>query len=170
MLAPVVTANHVVVSEVYYDVDGLHGDEPAHEWIELHNPTATPVSLEGWSIIDTSGSIDVIPTGVVLAANGYVILAATTTLPTYWTVPADVPLVNLGSALGNGLGNLGDSLILRDSATTTVDALSWGTDTSIFDPGVVDVVSGHSIARDHAGVDTDLAGDWIDREDPTFGF
>ena len=170
MLLPVVTANHVVISEVYYDVDGLHGDEPAHEWIELHNPTATPVALENWSIIDTASSVDVIPSGVIIAAHGYVLLAATTTLPSFWSIQQDVPVVNLASSLGNGLGNVGDSLVLRNSATTTVDAISWGTDTSIFSPAIIDVISGHSIARNVAGVDTDATIDWIDREVPTLGF
>lgn len=161
--------DHIVMSEVYYDVDATHGAETWHEWIELYNPTGAPVDLSGWSIIDTSGSVDTIPDGTTIPAGGYVVLAASSTLPNFWTIPAGAVLVNMGGSLGNALGNTGDSVMLRNVALVTVDALSWGTDVTVFATPAADVAEGHSLARSPVGTDTDLAADWVDREVPTPG-
>lgn len=167
-VTPANLAKHVVLSEVYYDVDATHGTE-SHEWVELHNPTLSPVSLAGWSILDGSGSVDTIPSGVIIGAGSYVILAATTTLPNYWTFPAGVLIVNFGSPIGNGLSNDGDAVTLRDTSLLAVDALSWGNNTSVFVNSITDVAEGSSIARVPVSVDTDTASDWIEDTTPSPG-
>lgn len=166
---PPPSLNHIVITEVYYDVDATHGAETTHEWIELYNPTAAPVALDGWSIVDTSGSVDTIPDGTTVPAGGYIVLAASSTLSNFWTIPAGAVLVNMGGSLGNALGNTGDSLILRNVALATVDALSWGSDVTVFATPAPDVAEGHSLARSPVGADTDVAADWVDREVPTLG-
>lgn len=48
-------ANHVVVNEVHIDSQsGTGGSED--DWVELHNPTASLVSLDGWSLQKFSSS------------------------------------------------------------------------------------------------------------------
>jgi hypothetical protein len=161
--------DHVLISEVYYDVDDLHGaSEPGFEWVELYNPTSEDVDLMGWSIGDAALS-DALPDGTIIEAHSFLILAATTTLSDFWDIPTTTPVVNLGGAIGNGLGNAGDALALTDGALTIVDALSWGSDISVFDPAAVDVSEGSSLARSALDVDTDTAIDWVERDIPTPG-
>lgn len=166
---PELTLDHVVISEVYYDTDATHGSEPANEWVELYNPTNGAINLAGWSVVDAATSTDVISSAVSIAAHGFVILTASSTLGNFWTIPGGVPIVNFGGTVGNGLGNSGDSLRLLNAASTTVDALSWGTNTTVFSPSVSDVDAGHSLARDPLTVDTNTAADWLDRMTPTPG-
>lgn len=166
---PEPSVGHVLISEVYYDVDSAHGSEPAHEWVELYNPTGAAVVLDGWSVVDTSGSVDMLPAGTTIPAQGFIVLAASSTLRDFWSIPQQVAVINLGGSLGNALGNTNDAFMLKNQASTTVDALSWGTDTTAFDPAAPDAAEGHSLARLSLDVDTDAAADWVDREVPTPG-
>jgi len=61
--------------------------------------------------------------------------------------------------------------LFDEVASTTVDAVSWGTNTTAFSPSVptVDVNTGHSIARTDDTIDTDSAADWEELETPTPG-
>lgn len=158
LLTPVTTygtaANHVLISEVLYDPDAA---EPGAEWIELLNPTAAAIDLGGWTIQDNAGA-DTLPAAtlapgqrLVIAANGADFLAAN---PGF-----SGAMVSLGSPLGNGLSNSGDRLTLLDAGGAAVDALSYGSDSSIFSPSCPDVPEGQSLARLDSG-DTDAAGDW----------
>ncbi len=50
-------------------------DGNSDDWLELHNPTAAPVSLTGWRISDTDPTPTefIFPTGYSLAANGRIV-------------------------------------------------------------------------------------------------
>ena len=52
------------------------------------------------------------------------------------------------------LSNSGDDLLILNSEDLPVDALSWGSSSSAFDPSVADVAEGHSLARLPAGQDS----------------
>lgn len=160
---------HLLISEVYYDIDGTHGAEPSYEWIEIYNPTDSAVDISGWTIEDVASS-DIVPGGATIAAGGYLVLTPTDSLGDFWTIPAGAVVVDMGSSLGNGLGNSGDALILRNVADELVDSVSWGAATPVFEPpSAPDVPAGHSLARSALDVDTDTAADWEDREVPTPG-
>lgn len=169
---PVVpTLDHIVMSEVYYDPDAAHGTEgnnDANEWVELYNPTDSEVDISGWRLVDGSTS-DVLPATTTIAARGYLLIVATSSTEGFWDVPTTTPVVNLGSAIGNGLGNASDELFLQMADQTDVDAVSWGTNVSAFDPAAPDIADGHSLARTDEDTDTDTAADWVDREVPTPG-
>ncbi len=161
---------HVVISEVYYDVDMAHGTEPANEWVELYNGTESSVDVGGWTIGDTNSPMtDRIPATTLIPAGGFIILTASSTTASFWTIPADVAVINIGSPLGNGLGNDGDTVFLKN-AGVTVDALSYGSTTpSVFNPPAPDVAEGHSLARINLTSDTDTASDFEDRAIPSPG-
>ncbi len=157
-------ANHLLISEVVYDPPG---EEPGGEWIELLNPTAAPVILAGWLLRDGI-SQDALP-DYTLAPGAYVVVATNAA-----TFRAAYPayaggLIDLGSPIGNGLSNSGDALLLLDPAGAAVDALSYGSDASVFAPACPDVREGHSLARVPPGRDTDTAADWIDQPVPDPG-
>ncbi len=156
----------VVINEVLYDADSDVPDADA-EWIEIYNGSDQPVDLAGWSLRDATAQVDVLPAFVV-PAHGFAIVATTDAVTKeYPDVAARVAI--LGGRIGNGLGNDGDRLYLADAAGAVVDAISWGKDTSVFDPPVGDVPSGHSIEREFAGVDSNSVEDFVDNERPSPG-
>jgi len=63
----------VVISEFMAsnDLTILDGNGDSSDWIELYNPTAAPISLDGWFLTDKTGNLDKwrIP-DVTLAASG----------------------------------------------------------------------------------------------------
>lgn len=156
--------DHLLISEVVYDPPGA---EPDGEWVELFNPTAAAVSLAGWLLKDGNAQ-DALPDHTI-PPGGYVVVATSAAAfraayPTY-----SGALLDLGSPIGNGLSNSGDALMLVDAAGVTVDALSYGTNTSVFMPPCPDVAEGHSLARVPPTRDTDTAADWIDQPVPDPG-
>lgn len=88
------------------------------EFVELHNRSASPVDLTGWSIDgDTSF---VFPSGTTLPAGGYLAVAHN---------PAELqslhPGANLTGPLNGKLSNSGGRVILRDPAGNPADAFTW---------------------------------------------
>lgn len=152
----------VLISEVYYSVDVPHGNKPANEWIELYNGTQGAVALGGWKIEDSTAS-DVIPSGTILAPGKFLVISAATSTRGFWGLPSTVQFVSLGDALGDGLSNTGDKIVLRNASGAIVDAVSWGTNTSVMQPPVPVVSYGESMSRSTISRDTDTASDWTAR-------
>lgn len=165
---------NLLITEVLYDLTNStttpQGAEPGNEWVELFNGTNADINLSGYFIADAS-STDALP-NVVLPAGEYAVITSSSTTATFWDIPNGAVVVVLSSTIGqNGLTNTGDAVFLRNAASTTVDAVSWGTNTTAFSPSVptVSVNSGQSIAREDDTVDTNTAGDWESRVTPTPG-
>ena len=166
-LSPLIGASSstLLISEVLYDPLGT---EPNGEWIEIFNNTSSPIELTDWAISDNL-STDVISPTVTIPAGGCMVVAASEDFYTnYPDFTGDIVFVADGR-IGNGLGNTGDRLILKDSEGTVIDQMSYGTDTTAFHPACPDVAAGHSLERSPANVDTDTAEDWVDQEFPDPG-
>src|SRR5258706_14585463 len=74
LLATGVVINEFMASNnTGYQDPAFPGQNP--DWIELYNPTANPVNLEGWKLKDSS-STWTFPTGSSIAAGGYLVVAA----------------------------------------------------------------------------------------------
>lgn len=167
-------ANHLVINEVYYDVDSSHlfESENDSEWVEIYNPTQTEVNLNGWTLEDFGGDSESL--GGPFPPGNFLILIATdaVSFQTKWTLPIGTILIEAGGQIGGMLANSGDSLILRNSGTE-VDRMSWGTNTTGFISGCTgncpSVGDGHSLERSPDGFDTDSAGDFIDNSPPLPG-
>ena len=159
---PPLTLGKVVVSEVYYAVDAAHGAKPLNEWVELYNGSGSTVNLGGWKLEDATSS-DAIPSGVTLASGKFLIVAATSSTRTLWPIPSDAQFISLGSSLGDGLGTAGDRIILRNTSGTTVDALSWGSNATAFNPSAPVASYGNSLSRLTLSQYTDSANDWAVR-------
>ena len=164
----------LLITEVLYDLNlsttSPQGSEGANEWVEIYNGTDEAVDLGDYFISDATGS-DALPS-VMLPAGAFAVITASSTTASFWDIPEDAVVIVLGNNIGsNGLANGGDAVFLRDAASSTVDSVSWGSNTDAFEPAVdgVDANSGDSIARIDNEVDTNEAVDWEHRETPTPG-
>lgn len=107
--------------------------------IVVQNWTHQNFVANGWKIVDNSGTIINIPEGMEFKR-----------LRQYQFTPL----------LSDGLQYSGDRLVLQNSLGQKIDALSWGTDTTAFDPSIQNVTSGDRLDRRPFNVDTDTASDW----------
>jgi hypothetical protein len=112
----------IVISELM--VSDLQDDPAARDpgdWLELHNRSNEPVSLDRWSLVDALTYS--FPLGTTIAPGGYLIVAAD---------PVGFMLDHPGvSALGptNGsLSSAGERLALRDICGVTVDEVRFATE------------------------------------------
>lgn len=153
-----VFASHVVINEVYYDVDSTHGQETNNEWIELFNTSTSDVDLTGWTITDNSSSRTL--ASAIIKANSTLVITAQSSTWNFWNITGDK--IALNANLGNGLSNDGDKLLLKDSSGIEHDKLSYGSNSDYL-PSLPDVNEGHSLERIPAG----LA--FVDQSSPTPG-
>ena len=168
-------ANHLVINEVYYDVDASHtlDDENSSEWVEIYNPTSSSVDLTSWTIEDNNGSDSL--TGS-LSAGSFLILIATdsASFQNIWSVPSGTNIFTVSGLIGGnfGLANDGDILTLKNN-TVEIDKMSWEGNISGFLTGCAascpGVAEGHSLERNPNGYDTNDANDFDDTNPPTPG-
>ncbi len=153
------------INEVYYDPDTCHGNE-RDEWIELYNACDFTVDLKDWYMLDNGGLSDKekINQTYPIEPHSFVVLADNAQTWTFWPlIPNQATKIALGgNRLFRGLGNGGDRLFLYEPSGNLADAMSYGADTSVFDPSALDVLKGHSLSRTPAGFDSDSAADWFD--------
>ncbi len=167
--------NHLVINEVYYDPDSAHmqgtsPDENDFEWIEIYNPTSLTVNVKDWKVVDNSGAEKTVSTSNRNIGPGqFAVLAKAANVFGLWSIPSSAEQIQLGEVFGNGLSNSGDRVVLKDSLGNLIDQMSYGTDTTVFNPSATDVVEGHSLERDPDGIDTNTAADFINRVVPTPG-
>ena len=105
---------NVVVSEIAWMGTA---DSSTDEWIELANTGNSAVDLSGWSLRADDGSPTITLSGSIVA-NGYFLIERTddNTVP---NIPAD-----LVTAFGNGLGNAGETLVLRNASDVEIDRVN----------------------------------------------
>lgn len=105
----------VVINEIMYHPAS---ENPAEEYIELHNPSAAAVNLTGWQL--TRG-VDYTFGALTLPAGGYVVVAADVA-----AFRAKYPLVT--NVVGNWTGRLNNSdeeIRLRDACGQIVDEVRY---------------------------------------------
>ena len=129
----------VVLNELHYHPGD---DNPAAEFVELHNTTGGQVDVGGWCI---SGTGFCFGPGAAIAANGFAVVT--------------------GSMYSGALSNGGERIRLRDASGTTVDELTYA-DAGEW-PALADG-DGHSLQRrDPLLAGTDPAN-WLSAP-PTIG-
>lgn len=157
---PVQNLDHVVISEVYFDVASTTlADDPGNEWIELYNGTGASVDVGGWFVHDSGASgVDTIPLGTTISSGGFLLLTGSSTTGTFWPGKTFVVLPSLiGSG---GLSNTGDGIVINNQASTTIDAMSYGSNTSVFSLPLSGGTDGQSLRRINLTTDTGTASDW----------
>lgn len=154
----------VVINEIFYDPP-QSGTDSDYEWIELYNNTSEEITLINWTISDAQGT-DIIPE-LIIPPESFAIVAAKEKFKENYN-PEGLNIVYLNGAIGNGLSNNGDRLILKNNNGEVIDQLSYGSDRSLI-PYLPDVAEGHSLERCPFGIDTDSENDFIDQKSPTPG-
>ena len=142
------------------------GEKEGFEFLELYNPTSSPVSIGDWWIVyytstKTDWNDDVwkkqIPSDMQLASNSYYLIAVSV----YWSDCEEKPdwIVqedyNLGYTARDGKLTASKSTIaLHSSFGNVVDAIGWG-ETTLYEgtPASIDV--GKSMERKSLTTDTD---------------
>ncbi len=167
------TTGKVVINEVYYDPDEEHMQgglpENSFEWVELYNGSTSVVNLKNWKVTDNSGTERSISTSNRdLNPGEFVVLAKAANTRVLWGIPEN-KFISIGENIGNGLANGGDKVILKDDSGNLIDQVGYENNHDIWNPAVPNVADGHSIERNPAGFDNDLASDFVDKELPTPG-
>ncbi|UCH32377.1 MAG: lamin tail domain-containing protein [Candidatus Bathyarchaeota archaeon] len=144
-------ANHIVISEVYYDTTGI---ESVEEYVELYNPTDYTIDISKWRI-ETASRIFIIPDSLTIKPASHFTLAnnGNNFLATYGISP-DVG--NLSTPLSNSEG----ILTLKDKNDQIIDSVEWekpldGWDIKTSSNG------GKTIERVPVDIDTDTDSEWI---------
>ena len=163
------TIGHVVISEVFYSVDTAHGSRPLNQWVELFNGSPGYIDVSGWTIENASQQT-VLPSGLNLAPAQFLVIVATSQTTAHWNIPSSAKVTSLNSpAIDGGLGLNSDTVILKSPNGVTVDAVSWGSNTTAFKPSVPASLSGYSLARKGFSQDTNTANDWAGSATPSPG-
>ncbi len=164
------------------------GEEPAGEWIEIYNPVAGKLALDGIKIgdeVSPSGKEGMLrfPDGYFINGKGVMVIAnqARDFISTYGFLP-DFELVNSDPRVpdlipytGWGrntvkLSNAGDEVLLVDPWDHVVDLIVYGASgIGAFSPPVAEPREGNSLERYPPERDEDQAGDWWEKDDPSPG-
>jgi len=119
-----------VINEVMYDPIE---NEYYNEWIELYNPSNHSINISGWTITDNryedflEGNSDNGTGSSIIPPGGYAIITdhETKVYENYNISNETIALYVDDKSIGNGLGNTGDMLILKNSTDHIIDYVEW---------------------------------------------
>ena len=163
------SAGDVLIVEVGADPASAAGiGEPAGEFIEIFNNTASTINLSGWTLMDNSTTTITFPSLNLLSHQRLVVIADSTTFgATNGYGCSGTPFFfQPATWFSNQVSNAGDRVILKDNLGNTIDALSYGTDTTVFNPAAPDVFDNSGATLQRAGypgptfTDTNTASDF----------
>lgn len=117
VLAQAQAATHVVINEIMADNNAAVAHAGAYpDWVELYNPTAQSVNLEGWGLTDNPATPKKFkfPSGTVISSKGFLVV---------W---CDDATNQAGLHSGWTLKKAGDDVGLFNAATQRVDYVEFG--------------------------------------------
>jgi len=134
---PAVFLNEILANEPGSDVNG--------EFVELVNSGGSAADLSGWTISDSTAVRHTFPSGTSLGAGAAVVVFGGAS-----GIPAGLTNAVAASTGTLGLGNSGDSVILKNGSGTQVDATTY--------PSSLSSTDGVSMNRNPDGNST---GSWV---------
>ena len=140
MCTMLVSGASVVINEIMYDPS----DESRGEFVELYNPTSTPINVSGWKLSDDGSDIDDLAGfgggSTTIPAGGYAVI---TDEDTNVSVPASAIHLTTGdsSICTPGLKNTGETIRLNDSSGNLVDQVNYTS------PPMPPCANGYSLER-----------------------
>ncbi len=139
------TPSTVVINEIHYDPD----NNAPTEFVELHNPTASPIDLSGWQF--TSGIDFTFPAFSLLDPGAHLVVAYDPA-----AFAAEFGFTPLGPYAGKLSGD-GEEVVLSDQFGNDVDRVDYK---GSFPWPVSASGAGPSMELIHPSLDNDLAGSW----------
>ena len=136
----------IVINEIHHNPDVK---TEAVEFIELHNPSASPVNLAGWSL---DAAVDYIfPAGTTIAAGGFLVISENTN-----AFRLKFGFTPVGPWT-DSLNNFGERVVLRNASGQIEDEVDYGLG---FPWPTVGDPPGNSIELVNPSFDNDLGGSW----------
>ncbi len=163
-------ATHVIISEVMINAVV----EPADQYVEVFNPTASNVVMTGFSVAynNTAGTPFIFP-AFTLNAGAYAVLTNT---PSHFANNPYPPVTNIFTYTMPDLVNGNGWFILLDGASTKVDEMAYGIGYLSQKPAAwcgtnapADGGNGKPFSRKPVNSDTDTCSDWISTAAPSPG-
>jgi phosphatidylserine/phosphatidylglycerophosphate/cardiolipin synthase-like enzyme len=180
--------NYLLISEVMVNPAGAN--EEGREWVEIYNPTALPISLDGVKVGDaavqgsTGEGMYAFPPGAVVPAGKAIVVAQNAAaffadwgrnpdfeLSNYNAVVPDMLSYTAWAGGTMNLSNAGDEVVLLQSDDTILDAVTWlnGAVAGTV-PYAASLLPGHTLQRWPPNGDSDnCAIDWRDQPLPSPG-
>ncbi len=161
-------SQNIMINEVMFNPEV---NDNYNEWIELYNPTNKSINVSGWSMADNSdedflkGDSEHGNGTTMIPPKEYAIIADHgTKIYENFTIPNNtIKLYVDDSAIGNGLGNSKDKLILRNNTGNIIDAIEWGEDYPDVPGSAAEIVDeGHSLSRHHEVDTNNSSNDFYD--------
>jgi phosphatidylserine/phosphatidylglycerophosphate/cardiolipin synthase-like enzyme len=149
-----------------------------NEWIELYNPTNQSINITGWTISDNYAE-DFLEADLVngngttiIPPYGFAVIADQgTEIYKNYVIPNEtIKLCVDDKSIGNGLGNNGDKLILKNNLNITIDTVEYGIDYADI-PGIPAEIldEGCSLSRHNYVDSNDTKDDFYEGIIPTPG-
>ena len=112
-------AQSVLINEIMQNPSAVSDSEG--EWFEVHNPTLSPVDIDGWTIKDDDSDSHVITNGgpLIVPADGFLVLGDNPDSAVNGGV-----IVDYAYGFGFFLSNSSDELVLMDGMTE-IDRVEW---------------------------------------------
>jgi hypothetical protein len=145
----------VVINEIIQNPAAVA--DGSGEWLELYNPTASAIDINGWTIADAGSDSHVINNGgpLLIPAGGYLVLGNNDDTGTNGGVTVDY---NYGGSwfLANG----DDEVILSDGSLTEIDRVEYDGGPNFPDP------TGASMALIDPALDNNVGANWCEASTP----
>lgn len=105
---PTPTDSPIVMNEIY-----SRGTTSDPDWIEIYNPSSSPIDISGYLIYDTGGQTGAkpkkqFPAGTIVPANGFFVIVVDDT-----------------DASGFGLSSTGEEVWLENAGGTVIDYINF---------------------------------------------
>lgn len=120
----------LLINEVMYNPET---SENYNEWIELYNPTNQTINVSGWTLSDNyaedsiQGNYDNGNGSTLIPPYRYAVITdhETELYKNYNISNSTIKLYVDDNSIGNGLGNNGDKIRLKNSQNITIDEIEW---------------------------------------------
>ncbi|MEW5759837.1 MAG: Ig-like domain-containing protein [Candidatus Thermoplasmatota archaeon] len=152
-MANTLTVNYILLSEVCYEISPANA-----EWVEIFNPTGSPVDISSWTLSDDNGVFFTFPASTSISAYGNLLIAINSA--SFQSVYGSLPDYSAGLAAGR-FGDGGDFILLRNTVPADIDYVEWETPSApLWSAPRPEASAGKSIQR-NPYKDTNSPGDWL---------
>ncbi len=129
----------IIISEIMYDPTTEQGGDSLIEWIELYNTGSQAVNTSGWTLTDNSATdtlgcynTTLTNCGIINATSFAIITDSDTVLYQNFSIFTNANRIKVDdNAIGNGLSNSGDVILIRNSTGDLIDAVNYTGFTSV---------------------------------------